>query len=509
MSHIFISYSRKDIDFAERIVQALAENNLETWIDWKDIPKAEEWLQEIYRGIEAAEAFLFLISPDSLASKVCNQELEHAVLNGKRIIPIIIRDPEDMESVPKSLTKLNWIFCRDGQDDFSKAITETRKTVQTDYEWVRYHTRLQLKALDWEGMKDVSRLLRGKELREAEERLVRVNSKEDLLPTDLQQKYLLHSQKNEEKEKKDRRRLTYILAVGVLLALGFGIFLVRPYLSRERAVPGNWVRIPEGSFVMGMDEAEANLARTMCLDGVIERYKEQCDSEYEVNRLWKIWSGRQYDAWLPEFSILDNEVTNAQYQQCIFTGICVAPGWGYTEGDGNKPATQLDWFQAETYCEWIGGRLPTEGEWEKAARGPQGYPFPWGKEWDASKANLELSGISAVQNVLKYAELDVSGYGVKNLAGNVSEWTASVDGPQNSEQPFSNKVLTKEDADNNIPVILRGGYWENVRTEGMVATRARASVSKLDNNVGFRCVCTSSQSCKSPWTLGWIWLGKY
>ena len=60
MSHIFISYSRNDIDFAGQIVQTLAENNLDTWIDWKSIPKGEDWEQEIYRGIEEADAFLFL-----------------------------------------------------------------------------------------------------------------------------------------------------------------------------------------------------------------------------------------------------------------------------------------------------------------------------------------------------------------------------------------------------------------------------------------------------------------
>jgi TIR domain len=71
MSHIFISYSRKDIDFAQKVVDALAANNLDTWIDWKSIPKGEDWEQEIYRGIEEADAFLFLISPDSVSSQMC------------------------------------------------------------------------------------------------------------------------------------------------------------------------------------------------------------------------------------------------------------------------------------------------------------------------------------------------------------------------------------------------------------------------------------------------------
>jgi len=95
MSHIFISYSRKNKEFAQHIVTALLENNLDIWVDWKSIPKGEDWELEIYRGIESASAFLFLISESSVSSKMCNKEIEHAVNNGKRIIPIFIANVED------------------------------------------------------------------------------------------------------------------------------------------------------------------------------------------------------------------------------------------------------------------------------------------------------------------------------------------------------------------------------------------------------------------------------
>jgi hypothetical protein len=119
MSHIFISYSRKDFNFAGKIVQELAENNLDTWIDWKSIPKGEDWELEIYRGIEEADAFLFLISPDSGTSQMCNKEIAHAATNGKRILPIVIRDADPNDLHPE-ISKRNWIFCRDGMDDFNK-----------------------------------------------------------------------------------------------------------------------------------------------------------------------------------------------------------------------------------------------------------------------------------------------------------------------------------------------------------------------------------------------------
>jgi WD40 repeat protein len=215
MSHIFISYSRNDIDFAGRIVNALAENKLDTWIDWKSIPKGEDWEQEIYRGIEEADAFLFLISLDSVKSEMCNKEIAHAVKNGKRILPIFISSA-DVSEVNKGfreaksreeMSRRNYLFCRDGLDDFTKAIEEIRNTIHTDYEWLKYHTKLQVKALDWERRKDDSRLLRGKELQEAEQQLASAGSKKDPQPTDLQRQFVSNSRRAEQNRQKTITRI--------------------------------------------------------------------------------------------------------------------------------------------------------------------------------------------------------------------------------------------------------------------------------------------------------------
>jgi response regulator RpfG family c-di-GMP phosphodiesterase len=199
MSHIFISYSRRDLDFAQKIVDALATSNLDTWIDWKSIPKGEDWVQEIYRGIEEADAFLFLISPDSVGSEMCNKEIEDAVKNGKRILAIVLSDT-DPNVIHPEISKRNWIFCRDGRDDFKKAMEDALKTIHTDYEWLKYHTRLQVKALDWERQRDSSRLLRGKELQEAEQKLATADTRKDPQPTTVQRQYVLASRTDEDEQ---------------------------------------------------------------------------------------------------------------------------------------------------------------------------------------------------------------------------------------------------------------------------------------------------------------------
>ena len=79
MADVFISYAREDQDFVRQLHEALAQRNRETWVDWQDIPLTAQWWQEIQRGIEAADSFVFIISPDSIASEVCRDELEHAI----------------------------------------------------------------------------------------------------------------------------------------------------------------------------------------------------------------------------------------------------------------------------------------------------------------------------------------------------------------------------------------------------------------------------------------------
>ena len=93
MNDIFISYSRRNIDFARKIINRLMTYNKDVWIDWEGIPlSAPNWWEEIKAGIESADSFIFIISPDSMASVVCNMELDYALELGKRVIPIVYQD---------------------------------------------------------------------------------------------------------------------------------------------------------------------------------------------------------------------------------------------------------------------------------------------------------------------------------------------------------------------------------------------------------------------------------
>jgi hypothetical protein len=85
MADVFISYAREDIEFVRRLHEALANQGRDTWVDWEGIPPRAEWLAEIRTAIDSAAGFVFVISPDSIASQVCAAELQHAAERNKRV----------------------------------------------------------------------------------------------------------------------------------------------------------------------------------------------------------------------------------------------------------------------------------------------------------------------------------------------------------------------------------------------------------------------------------------
>ena len=228
MSDVFISYSRKDIAFARILHEAFKVNAFETWIDWQDIPPSTEWLAEVYEAIEKADTFVFLISQASVESEVCGLEVAHAVKNNKRLIPVVINDV-DPKRVSPELAALNWLFFR-SQDEYSQVLQDLIQVIQTDYAWIKEHTRLQVRALEWERhQQEGGYLLRGGDLEQAEQWLARSADKQTQ-PTALQTQYLLAS-------RRAATRRQQVTLGGVLIGLAVAVVLgIVAWNQRNEAV---------------------------------------------------------------------------------------------------------------------------------------------------------------------------------------------------------------------------------------------------------------------------------
>ena len=194
MADVFISYSRKDAAFVRRLSDALEQRQREAWVDWEGIRPTEEFMLAIYAAIEGTNTFIFILTPDSVGSEVCAKEIAHAAKHNKRFIPIVHREI-DAKSVPETLAKLNWIFCREA-DDFAATIESLIDALDTDLDWVRAHTRLLTRAIEWESKgKNASFVLRGDDLRTAEKWLTEAGADRERQPTPLQTDYIIASRK--------------------------------------------------------------------------------------------------------------------------------------------------------------------------------------------------------------------------------------------------------------------------------------------------------------------------
>ena len=184
------------------------------------------------------------------------------------------------------------------------------------------------------------------------------------------------------------------------------------------------IPIPAGEFVMGSNKGENDdkPAHTVHLDA------------YEIGKY---------------------PVTVAQYRKfCTATGreMPDAPDWAW---ENDHPMVYVTWFDAEAYCRWAGGRLPTEAEWEKAARGTDGRTYPWGDTWDKNKCANRQLGLTSTVRVGSYPA-GASPYGCMDMAGNVWEWCADwYDEDYYKTSPSGNP----EGPSSGDSRVLRGGCW--------------------------------------------------
>jgi hypothetical protein len=236
MADVFVSYSRIDQDFVRVLHQALVQSQCDAWVDWEDIPLSADWWNEIQSGIEAADTFLFVMSPDSLKSEVCRKEIDCAAANHKRMMPIVRRDGFTRDLVPPALGKHNWLFFRES-DDFDAAFKALIDTLDTDLDYVKFHTRLLVRSREWENNhKTEDYLLRGQDLDLTEAWLAQGEEKSPR-PTALQRDYVYQSRQAamaRQRQQSQRLKLfgasVSVLAVLALAAAGVA------WQQRQRAI---------------------------------------------------------------------------------------------------------------------------------------------------------------------------------------------------------------------------------------------------------------------------------
>lgn len=197
---------------------------------------------------------------------------------------------------------------------------------------------------------------------------------------------------------------------------------------------------------------------------------------------------------LSSFYMDKYEVTNGKYKKCVDAGSCSAPSnstsftRSFYYGDNrydNYPVIYVSWDDARKYCQWKGKRLPTEAEWEYAARGGlSGAKYPWGDAIKDSDANYFDSGDSEDNDTMAVGSYAANGYGLYDMAGNVCEW---MNDWYEEKYYKSSPSRDPQGPSNGEYRVVRGGSWGNKSFGIRVSYRVRSNASFRYYNLGFRC----------------------
>ena len=328
-----------------------------------------------------------------------------------------------------------------------------RRWLDEDRDSLRLHRHLTESAQEWErGGKEASELYHGARLKGIQEWMKKHSEQLSLLEGE----FLKASQNV---RKRELLQWIGIAGMGVMLLLTI-VFAQMGYFNRLIYRPVDmedyWVTIPAGKFQMGSENGS--------------------DDEKPVHTVT-----------VDTFEIGRYEITNRQYVNCVWAGECNTPNDRIYSSQVYElhPVVNITWYDAQTFCSWVGGRLPTEAEWEKAARGGlEQKNYPWGDEVPVCEKGAKNGARyeSCTSRMLSIASFGANEYGLYDVAGNVWEWVSSLYQPY----PYST-TDAREDLSVTGLRVVRGGAWYVSYNDVRTSVRNANNATNSNRNVGFRC----------------------
>lgn len=452
MGHVFVSYSHHDTNYAHTLAENLQNMGLEVWIDER-LDYGSQWPQELQKKLDSCSAFILIMSQHSYASEWVQSELQRAKRKLKPIFPLLLDGDEPWLSVES-----------------------------TQYYDVRGEKLPDAKFYSAIGR--VASL--------AERGTVQP-------PVDAGR---LVKPKSPASTPKLRAEVVIGIIGAVATLLAAVIPIIWSSLSKNSELPPA-ANVTSPAPAISPNET-LNPSSTSTITSVMPNNtpdasdsSEFVDEKGVTMRLvsageFSMGSGSGDSDEVPVHTVsldayyIDKyEVTNALYKVCVIAGACYEPHdtSNYASSQyADHPVIFVDWAMAKTYCEWRGAKLPTEAQWEKAARGTDERTYPWGEGIDCSKANY-LGCTGSTSSVMTY-QSGISPYGVYDMAGNVWEWVADwysetyygTPATENPTGPDSGKLR-----------VLRSGAWNLGPDVVRTSLRNAKPPSAFDNDVGFRC----------------------
>jgi formylglycine-generating enzyme required for sulfatase activity len=475
---VFVSYSRKDMAFADKLEAALKARSFEVLIDRQEIYAFEDWWKRIQALIGRADTVVFVLSPDAVKSDVALKEVAYAASLNKRFAPIVCRRVDDA-AVPEALRRLNFIFF-DEPEQFEASADRLAEALQTDIAWIRRHTEFGDTAHRWVvAGRPGGMLLRSPVLDQAEAWLA-FRPGGAPAPTAETEAFIAQSRKAMLGTQRLRRiALASIFALMMAIILGLVGWIkqdyiadewhwwtvTRPYAAaqvwahvlttaQEQALkPGDsfkecaqdcpeMIVVPAGSYTMGSPPTEKG------------RYTSE---------------GPQHKVTFAKpFAVAKYELTFADWDACVAAGGCNdyepnGQGWGR----GQQPVINVDWADAQAYVAWLSVvtgktyRLLSEAEYEYATRAGTTTVYPWGDDIKLNgQAMANCNGCGSKwdnQQTAPVGSFVPNRFGLYDMVGNVLEWTEDCAHSNYNGAPTDGSAwIAGGDCNNRL---LRGGSW--------------------------------------------------
>jgi formylglycine-generating enzyme required for sulfatase activity len=528
MSQVFVSYSRKDLAFVERLAKDLQANGLDVWYDLSGLEVGQRWGNEIQKAIQKSQYFVAVMSPNSAESEWVEREFLYSSNLKLKVIPLLYK-PCDL---PMWCINLHYIDIQ-GRN-YKRHFPDILKTLGIQPgDAARRLEPASIFPTVQEPL-EIQKAL-SPAVEQEEQKLPLLNA-EPLAGQEPAEAGKAQLQKKLPQEKRTRPRREgkirpawIIILVGLVAVIALAVWGMQRLATRLAPSPAPSVTAPHILISMSTATATGALTRTSVpspaltltpsetisptaspTPGIGSKWTSPVDNMLMVYVLEGDFSMGSVSDRLDEqpvhmvhldaFWIDQTEVTNRMYALCVEKGACTPlanpisfgiPTHYNDPGFDNLPIIGVDWDMAQAYCRWAGRRLPTEAEWEKAARGTDGRTYPWGN----TSPTCELANLRSVSfgtppcgndmTVVGSYPAGASPYGALDMAGNAWEWVNDWYSPTYYSQSPGSNPTGPTSGDRHV---LRGVSWEN--NWDVVRSAYRFAGNPVDYNPyipGFRC----------------------
>ncbi len=433
MSHIFISYSHLDKTYAHKLHHHLIEQGFDAWIDDR-IDYGSRWPREIEARLRECDLFILVMSPNSYESEWVQNELSFAKKLGKPIYPLLLEGDVWMQ-----LHITQFVDVKDGKLPPTKFFVRLAEITPRNN-----------------------------------------SASEKIKPEPVARK------QRPERNWNAPITIAIIGAVATLCAALISNLPLKEIFSGET---------PAAQAIFETAPTEP-LMQTSVPDEIIDA--QGIEMRLVPAGAFSMGSDREdeekpvHTVDLSAYFIDTYEVTNASYKLCVDAGECNppkqsdsstrSPYYANPQYD-NYPVIYVDWSMANTFCAWRDATLPSEAQWEKAARGTDGRTYPWGEDISCDTANYISSCVGDTSEGGDY-DIGKSPYGIYDMAGNVWEWVNDWYGENYYKSSLSFNPLGP---DSGAGRVLRGGSWNFINYGSRSAVRINGTPGFNVNFIGFRC----------------------